>query len=149
MERSLRMDVISIYVPSFFIFVGMSIISPILPLSAQSFDVSYTMVSLAISIYAFGRFLADIPSGWLSDKWGRRPLMIWGTVLIAAMAFMNARATTFIEFLTYRFIARDSSGRRFVLYESGAGPAVTLTQRDVREMQLAKAPIRVGVEVLL
>jgi uncharacterized 2Fe-2S/4Fe-4S cluster protein (DUF4445 family) len=26
---------------------------------------------------------------------------------------------------------------------------VTLTQRDVREVQLAKAPIRVGVEVLL
>ena len=43
----------------------------------------------------------------------------------------------------------DSGGRGFVLYESGAGPAVTLTQRDVREVQLAKAPIRVGVEVLL
>ncbi len=67
------MDVISIYVPSFFIFVGMSIVSPILPLYAKSFDVSYTLVSLAISAYAFGRFLADIPSGLLSDKVGRRP----------------------------------------------------------------------------
>jgi multidrug resistance protein len=110
------MDVISIYVPSFFIFVGMSIISPILPLYAQSFDISYTLVSLAISIYAFGRFLADIPSGWLSDRWGRRPLMIWGTLLIAAMAFMNARATTFIEFLTYRFI-------------QGVGSAMWMTSR--------------------
>ncbi len=115
-ERSLRMDVISIYVPSFFIFVGMSIISPILPLYAQSFDVSYTLVSLAISMYAFGRFLADIPSGWLSDRWGRRPLMIWGTVLIAAMAFMNARATSFIEFLMYRFI-------------QGVGSAMWMTSR--------------------
>ena len=43
----------------------------------------------------------------------------------------------------------DSGGRGFVLYESDAGPAVTLTQPDVREVQLAKAPIRVGVEVLL
>ncbi|TET94694.1 MAG: DUF4445 domain-containing protein, partial [Dehalococcoidia bacterium] len=43
----------------------------------------------------------------------------------------------------------DSDGRRFVLYESGAGPAVARTQRDVREVQLAKAPIRGGVEVLL
>ena len=44
-ERSLRMDFLSIYVPSFFIFVGMSIVSPILPLYAKSFNVSYTMVS--------------------------------------------------------------------------------------------------------
>jgi len=48
-----------------------------------------------------------------------------------------------------RRLRLDSGGRGFVLYESGAGPAVTLTQRDVREVQLAKAPIRVGVEVLL
>jgi uncharacterized 2Fe-2S/4Fe-4S cluster protein (DUF4445 family) len=43
----------------------------------------------------------------------------------------------------------DNLGRRFLLYENSAGPAVTLTQKDVREVQLAKAPIRVGVEVLL
>jgi DHA1 family multidrug resistance protein-like MFS transporter len=103
-ERSLRMDVISIYVPSFFIFVGMSIVSPILPLYAESFNVSYTLVSLAISSYAFGRFLSDIPSGWLSDRWGRRPLMIWGTLILTAMAFLNAGATTFVEFLAYRTI---------------------------------------------
>ena len=104
MERSLRMDILSIYVPSFFIFVGMSIVSPILPLFAKSFDVSYTMVSLAISSYAFGRLIMDIPSGWLSDKWGRRPLMIWGTLIIAITAFLNARAGTFLEFLLYRTI---------------------------------------------
>ena len=104
MERSLRMDILSIYVPSFFIFVGMSIVSPILPLFAKSFDVSYTLVSLAISSYAFGRLIMDIPSGWLSDKWGRRPLMIWGTLIIAITAFLNARATSFLEFLLYRTI---------------------------------------------
>jgi uncharacterized 2Fe-2S/4Fe-4S cluster protein (DUF4445 family) len=43
----------------------------------------------------------------------------------------------------------DGDGRRFVLHEGAAGPLVALTQRDVREVQLAKAPIRVGVEVLL
>jgi uncharacterized 2Fe-2S/4Fe-4S cluster protein (DUF4445 family) len=46
-------------------------------------------------------------------------------------------------------LREESEGRRFVLHENTAGPAVALTQRDVREVQLAKAPIRVGVEVLL
>ncbi|MCJ7731864.1 MFS transporter [Candidatus Bathyarchaeota archaeon] len=82
----------------------MSIVSPILPLYAKSFNVSYTMVSLAISSYAFGRLIADIPCGWLSDKWGRRPLMIWGTLILAVTAFLNARATTFAEFLLWRTI---------------------------------------------
>ena len=116
-ERSLRMDVISIYVPSFFIFVGMSIVSPILPLYAKSFDVSYTLVSLAISAYAFGRFLADVPSGLLSDRWGRRPLMIWGTLILAFTAFLNARATSFVEFLIYRLI-------------QGVGSAMWMTSRS-------------------
>ena len=116
-ERSLRMDVISIYVPSFFIFVGMSIVSPILPLYAKSFNVSYTLVSLAISAYAFGRFLADIPSGLLSDRWGRRPLMIWGTLILAVTAFLNAWATSFIEFLIYRLI-------------QGVGSAMWMTSRS-------------------
>jgi len=44
----------------------------------------------------------------------------------------------------------DGEGQHYVLlYEGDASPAVTLTQRDVREVQLAKAPIRVGAEVLL
>lgn len=115
-ERSLRMDVLSIYVPSFFIFVGMSIVSPILPLFAKSFNVSYTLVSLAISSYAFGRLIADIPCGWLSDKWGRRPLMIWGTLILALTAFLNARATNFVEFLLYRTI-------------QGVGSAMWMTSR--------------------
>ncbi|MBN2336552.1 MFS transporter [Candidatus Bathyarchaeota archaeon] len=115
-ERSLRMDVLSIYVPSFFIFLGMSIVSPILPLYAKSFNVSYTMVSLAISAYAFGRFIADVPVGMLADRWGRRPLMIWGTVLLTVTAFLNALARNFPEFLFFRLV-------------QGIGSAMWMTSR--------------------
>ncbi len=102
--RSAFHDVLSIYIPSFFIFLGMSIISPILPLYARSFDVSYTLVSLAISMYAFGRFLADLPVGMIADRVGRKPLMVVGTLLLAVTAFMNAIARSFWEFLAYRLI---------------------------------------------
>jgi len=103
-KRSTMYDVLSIYVPSFFIFLGMSIVSPILPLYAETFNVSYTLVSLAISMYAFGRFLADLPVGMVADRFGRKPLMIIGTLLLAATAFMNALARNFWEFLFYRLI---------------------------------------------
>ncbi len=103
-ERSTMSDIVSIYVPSFFIFLGMSIISPILPIYARSFDVSYTLVSLAISMYAFGRFLADLPVGMVADRFGRRPLMIVGTLLLTVTAYLNAIAGSFGEFLIYRLI---------------------------------------------
>jgi uncharacterized 2Fe-2S/4Fe-4S cluster protein (DUF4445 family) len=48
---------------------------------------------------------------------------------------------------------RISKGQReFVLVgeeERGGQPAITVTQRDVRELQLAKAAIRAGIQVLL
>ena len=103
-ERSAMQDVLSIYVPSFFIFLGMSIISPILPLYAKTFDVSFTLVSLAISMYAFGRFLADLPVGVVADRFGRKPLMVVGTLLLTVTAFMNALARNFWEFLFYRLV---------------------------------------------
>lgn len=103
-EHSTMQDVLSIYVPSFFIFLGMSIISPILPLYAKTFDVSFTLVSLAISMYAFGRFLADLPVGVVADRFGRKPLMVVGTLLLAVTAFMNALARNFWEFLFYRLV---------------------------------------------
>ncbi len=47
-------------------------------------------------------------------------------------------------------LIKDQAGLQFVLAKSGSqGPYVVLTQRDVRELQLAKAAIRAGVEILL
>jgi len=51
-ERNLIRDIFSIYVPTFFIVTGLSIVSPILPIYAESFGVSYALAALAISIYA-------------------------------------------------------------------------------------------------
>ena len=103
-KRSVAMDVLSIYVPSFFNTVGMSIVSPILPIYAKSFEVSFAVASLAITIYAFGRFVADIPVGIAADRVGRRPMMLAGTVITSAMAIANANAPSFAWFLVFRFL---------------------------------------------
>ena len=46
-------------------------------------------------------------------------------------------------------LRQDNGQRRFVLYEDGASGTIVLTQPDIRQVQLAKAAIRIGVEVLL
>ena len=103
-ERSRTNDILSIYVPSFFIFVGMGIVSPVLTIYAQSFGVSIFLAGMAITVYSLGRLIMDFPAGILADKIGRRPLMIVGTALIALCAFLNATADNFWLFLFYRFI---------------------------------------------
>jgi len=103
-ERSRTSDILSIYVPSFFIFVGMGIVSPVLTIYAQSFGVSIFLAGMAITVYSVGRLVMDFPAGLLADKIGRRPLMIIGTALITLCAFLNATADNFLLFLFYRFI---------------------------------------------
>lgn len=50
----------------------------------------------------------------------------------------------------YPGVREGANGREFVLYEGeGESPAVVITQRDVREVQLGKGAIRAGIQTLL
>ena len=98
------MDVLSIYVPSFFIMTGLSIVSPILPIYAKSFGVSYTLAALAISMYAVARLVFDLPVGILGDRFGRRPVLLLGALIVTISAFLCAYASNFWELLFYRFL---------------------------------------------
>ncbi len=104
MERSKFNDFLSLYLPTFFVFLGMNIVTPSLPLYAKSFGVSYTLVSLAVSMYAVGRLIADIPMGILADRIGGRRLTVMGTILLAFGAFFNFYAPDFAWFIALRFI---------------------------------------------
>jgi len=102
--RSKLNDFLSLYLPTFFVFLGMSIVTPSLPLYAESFGVSYTLISLAISMYAVGRLLADIPMGIFADRIGGRRLTVVGTIILALGSFLNFFAPDFTTFIALRFI---------------------------------------------
>jgi uncharacterized 2Fe-2S/4Fe-4S cluster protein (DUF4445 family) len=46
-------------------------------------------------------------------------------------------------------LQEEEGGRRFLLYKNGPRGDIVLTQHDIREVQLAKAPMRAGIEILL
>jgi DHA1 family multidrug resistance protein-like MFS transporter len=103
-ERSVIRDVLSIYIPAFFVMTGMSIVSPILSIYAKSFDVSYTLATLAISIYAIGRLCTNLPVGVLGDRIGRRPVLLAGALILTVSAFLCAHAGSFWELVLYRLL---------------------------------------------
>ncbi len=86
---------------------------------------------------------------------GSKPVGICGSGIFDTLAqlFMNGVIDTNGRIREDHPRVRDSQkGREFVIVseeERSGGPAITITQEDVRELQLAKAAIRTGIQILL
>jgi MFS family permease len=94
----------------FFNQVGFGAVVPVLPLYAQSFGVSVSAIGATIAVYGAARFLCAVPSGRMSDRYGRRPALALGGVLGVLGNLWSAWAGTFPEFLIARFVAGLGGG---------------------------------------
>lgn len=77
---------------------------PTLPIYAQTFAESFSLISLVISAAGIGTLLADIPAGALLSRIGRRRAMIVGTIAIAIATVAMGLATYYPELLLYRLV---------------------------------------------
>jgi multidrug resistance protein len=91
------------------IMLGQGVISPVLPLYARDFGVSAAMVGAAVSVFGLARLLLNLPTGFLSDRLGRRLLMVSGAVTVALGYLLCAVAGNIWHLLAYRFIAGAGS----------------------------------------
>jgi len=64
------------------VIMGVTIISPVLPQYASLFSISIALAGWAISAFGLARVFTDIPAGFLSDRFGRKKIMILGLALI-------------------------------------------------------------------
>jgi MFS family permease len=94
---------LSTYLPAFVLALGTGIALPAIPALAKSFDVSVGLASGVITAYLLGNLAGTLPSGWLIDRFGRRPVIIAGPLLTAAMALLVVFASSFSELLVLRF----------------------------------------------
>ena len=46
-------------------------------------------VGATLTVYATARLLMNIPAGLLADRFGRRPLLVWGPAITAAGAAIS------------------------------------------------------------
>ena len=90
--------------------LGWGIISPSLPLYADSFGVSEAAVGLTVSVYGLGRVLLALPSGHLADRWGRRSIMLTGTLVTSVGSLLCGAAQSFDQLLIFRLIAGAGAG---------------------------------------
>lgn len=56
--------------------------TPAMPEMAKSLGASYSMVQLTMTAYLVGSALSQLVYGPLADRFGRRPVMMWATVVL-------------------------------------------------------------------
>jgi len=84
--------------------MGIGLISPILPQYASTFGVNITIIGMLITVLGIARIIVDIPAGKLTDKIGRRPILISGPLVVAIGSLGCGLANQYWILLLFRFI---------------------------------------------
>lgn len=77
------------------IMLGLGLVGPILPLYANSFDVSYSTVGLLIALFPIVRLFTNIPSGIWGARYGERRVCTVGAAFVACGALISGSAPNF------------------------------------------------------
>ncbi|MEO8077857.1 MAG: MFS transporter [Acidobacteriota bacterium] len=95
-----------IFITLFVNLVGFGIIIPLLPFYAQTFGASPLVIGLLFASFSLSQLVAAPLLGDLSDRWGRRPILIFSLLGTVVSFVMLATATS----LTLLFAARVVDG---------------------------------------
>jgi DHA1 family multidrug resistance protein-like MFS transporter len=71
-------SLLPLYLSVFVAVLGFSLVAPIFPLYVIGLGASYSLLGFIISVYGAVQLITQIPIGRLSDKRGRKPLIILG-----------------------------------------------------------------------
>ena len=119
--------------------LGLFMILPVFALYAEGLeDVTPFLVGLALGIYGFTQALFQIPLGMLSDRFGRKPVIVAGLVVFALGSIVAAVATS-IEWI---IIGRALQGAGAV-----AAALMALAADLTREEHRAKAMAVIGISI--
>ncbi|MFW3168708.1 MFS transporter [Geodermatophilus sp. CPCC 206100] len=89
-------------VVAFMVALGFGIVSPAIPLYARAFGVGTTAVGLAVSAFAFFRFVSAFSGGALVERLGERVVLAAGLLTVAVTTGLAGLADSFPLFLGLR-----------------------------------------------
>jgi DHA1 family tetracycline resistance protein-like MFS transporter len=106
MSRPLLVIFLTIFVN----LVGFGIIIPLLPFYAQTFGASPIVIGLLFASFSFSQLIASPLLGELSDRWGRRPVLIVSLIGTAVSFAMLAVANSLPMLFAARVVDGLSGG---------------------------------------
>lgn len=85
--------------------LGLFMVLPVLALYGQDYQYSTPfLLGLALGAYGFSQALLQIPFGWWSDRWGRRPVIAVGLILFALGSVVAALSESVYGLILGRFL---------------------------------------------
>ena len=99
MQNLLRSNITKIQIMGFF-----QAFTPVVPIFVplvQANDLSMMQIMQAQAIFAFTIAMAEVPSGYLADMWGRKNTLILGSILLAVGWIWFCFATSFTGLIVY------------------------------------------------
>lgn len=85
-------------------YTGIGMVVPVRILYAQSRGASLGVIGAMASSFLLANFLFQYPTGWLADRWGRKPLMLWGLAVQVVLTFNYLAVTDPVAFVVLRFV---------------------------------------------
>ncbi|NHJ20549.1 MAG: MFS transporter [Candidatus Lokiarchaeota archaeon] len=89
---------------TFLVLLGLSIVAPILPYYAETFNVNYTLVGLVVSAFGIARMFIDLPAGLMGQKYNKKILMLLGLTLVSISSILAGIAQNYWILLVARVI---------------------------------------------
>ena len=84
-------------------FTGIGMVVPVRVLYAESRGASLAIIGAMASSYLISNFLFQYPSGWLADRWGRKPMMILSLFIQAILSAVYLLINDPVLFVVLRF----------------------------------------------
>jgi MFS family permease len=126
--------------------LGMFIVLPVLALYAEALPGGrdHALVGLALGAYGLTQAILQVPFGWASDRWGRKPVIASGLVIFGIGSFVAAWAPD----IWWTIAGRTIQGAGAI---SAAAIALTadLTRSEVRTRAMAAIGMTIGATFAL
>jgi DHA1 family multidrug resistance protein-like MFS transporter len=117
---------------TFLVLLGLSIVAPILPYYAETFNVNYTLVGLVISAFGIARMFLDLPAGFLNQKYNKKAIMLVGLILVTLSSILAGLAPNYWILL----VARIIEGMGSALYVTTATVYIAIVAKPERRGRL-------------
>ncbi|WP_027848996.1 MFS transporter [Marinospirillum minutulum] len=125
--------------------LGLFMVLPVMPLLLLHYEGAEPFViGLAIGIYGFTQALLQLPYGWLSDRFGRKPLIYTGLLIFALGSLVAAMADSIL----WLIIGRALQGAGAIASVLMALLA-DLTRDDKRTQAMASVGISIGLAFIV
>src|SRR5690554_3965079 len=125
--------------------LGLFMVLPVMPLLLLHYEGAEPFaIGLAIGIYGFTQALLQLPYGWLSDRFGRKPLIYTGLLIFALGSLVAAMADSIL----WLIIGRALQGADAIASVLMALLA-DLTRDEKRTQAMASVGISIGLAFIV